>query len=203
MKKALCAVLTLALILALAGCGGTTGASTSPTGSQSGAASSPAASTAPAAPTPTPDTPSPSPTSALLKVGDTAALGDWSVTVVSFDVTTSIKNGDYFSFNADDGDQYVIVTLTVKNNGAAAASFYPSYSFSNDDVSGELLYQNTYEFSSTNLFGYDQDLHDASLNPLSSRTGVIAFSVADEAATSNELTFQLTCGKDVAQWALS
>ena len=54
------------------------------------------------------------------------------------------------------------------------------------DIKAKLVY-GEYDFSSTNLLGYSEDLHNTALNPLSSKTGVIAFSVTKDIADLSAL----------------
>ncbi len=115
----------------------------------------------------------------IYNIGDTVHLGDWEITVNSVEAVDSIQN-TYGAFKPDEGNKYVSVNVTVKNLGKETDTFLPTYNLLND-VSAKIIYQE-YEFSGTNLLGYDDDLHDTSLNPLSSKTGIMAFSIAAEVA---------------------
>lgn len=112
-------------------------------------------------------------------VGDTAQLGDWEITVNSVEAVDSIQN-TYGAFKQDEGNKYIAVNVTAKNLGTEKSTFLPTYGFSGT-IGAKIVY-GEYEFSGTNLLGYDDDLHDTSLNPLSSKTGIMAFSVAEEVA---------------------
>ena len=127
-------------------------------------------------------------------IGDTATLGNWEITFASCEILDKIKSSQFTSFNADEGNKYIVVTLKAKNTGTSADTFLPSFSMGND-VRAKLMYQDTYEFSSANLLGYSEDLHDKHLNPLSSAEGVITFQVAEDAATLDGLTLILSAGK--------
>ena len=116
-------------------------------------------------------------------------------TIDSFEVTESIQSS-YGSFNANEGNQYVAVTITVKNVGTTADIFLSSFAFGNTDVSAKIIYQETYEFSGTNLLGYSEDISDKTLNPLTSFTGIKAYQVVNEAANSDEMAIQFTLGKE-------
>lgn len=156
-----------------------------------------------AAPTPeqTPE-PTPEPTAEPHnQVGDTVMLGDWEITLLGCEITEKVSVNQYLSFKADDGNKYVIVTLTVKNTATTADSFLPSFSMGND-VSAKLLYQGEYEFSASNLLGHSDELHDKTLNPLSTAEGLIAFEVADEAAVLEELELELSQGKESVTYRL-
>lgn len=112
-------------------------------------------------------------------VGDTAQLGDWEITVNSVEAVDSIQN-TYGAFKPDEGNKYIAINVTAKNLGTEKSTFLPTYGFSGT-IGAKIVY-GEYEFSGTNLLGYDDDLHDTSLNPLSSKTGIMAFSVAEEVA---------------------
>lgn len=119
-----------------------------------------------------------------LQIGDTAELGDWSISVTGFELTTKIDNG-YTYFSPGEGNQYGVVSVTVTNNGTEADSFLPSFGFG-DDVTAKIYYNGQYEYSSTQLLAYDKDLHDEFLNPLSSASGIIAFELPDAVANGSE-----------------
>lgn len=155
-------------------------------------------------PSPTPDstpeiTPEPN---TVLSVGEMTTLGDWEITLDSFEVTDSIPNGQFLKFTPDEGNLYVVTTLTIKNTGTKANTFIKSFAFENTDITSKIMYQEKYEFSSSNLLGHSDELHDASLNPLSSKTGILAYSVVKEAAESDEMILVLTLGKLTARYAL-
>lgn len=177
---------------------------TSCASSDGGNASSPGSTPAPTEkPTPEPTAePTPEPTPVPnYKAGDTVTLGDWEVTLVGCEITDGVQNGTYTVFKADEGNRYVVVTLTVKNIGTKAASFLPSFSMG-DDVRAKLLYQGEYEFSATNLLGHSDELHDKRLNPLSSTNGLIAFQIAEDAAAADELVLTLSMGSDIVKFDL-
>lgn len=136
-----------------------------------------------------------------LAIGESAELGTWSISVTGFEFSTKIDNG-YSYFEPDAGNQYGIVSVSVTNNGTQADSFLPSFGLG-DDVSGKLLYNEEYEYSSTQLLGYDADLHDEFLNPLSSASGVIVFELPEVVVNGAEsLTINFNAGVDSTSFAL-
>lgn len=159
------------------------------------------------APAPTPEptaepTPTPEPTAEPQNhVGDAVTLGDWEITLSGYEITEKVTTNQYLGFKADDGNKYVIVTLSVKNTGTEADTFLPSFSMG-DGVRAKLLYQGEYEFSATNLLGHSDELHDKTLNPLSSAEGLIAFQIAAEAAVPEELELVLVQGKESVVYRL-
>ena len=96
-----------------------------------------------------------------------------------------------------------MVSLSVKNVGTSAGVFIASYPIGRDAATAKVFYQGEYEYSGTNLLGYDEDLHDKHLNPLETKSGVLAFSLPDEAAASSDLTFVLSAGDSKYTFALS
>lgn len=128
----------------------------------------------------------------ILSIGDEGTLGDWGVTVTNAQIVDSISDNKYTGFKPEDGSKYLLIDITIANNGKTAGSFLPSYGFG-DDVSAKITYQGDYEFSATNLLGYSKDIHDATLNPLSNKSGSVAFEIPDNVAASTDeliLTFQ-------------
>lgn len=134
--------------------------------------------------------------SSSLNLGESATLGDWEITVTNMELLDSIPNS-YGSFNPDSGNKFLVVSVTVTNNGKTADSFLPSFSFG-EDVNAKVLYSDGYEFSATRLLAYDKDLHDKTLNPLSSVDGEIAFQVPEIVSSSTEepLTLHFSAGKN-------
>ena len=66
-----------------------------------------------------------------------------------------------------------------------------------DDVIAKVLYSDGYEFTASNLLGYTNDLHDSSINPLSSKTGEIVYEIPSQVADSEEaLLLQFSSGNE-------
>lgn len=173
-------------------------------GSPSATSSAPAASE-PSASSTEPETP-PAPVETepeVYAIGDTVTLNDFEITVNSWEGTKKIASSAYTSFNSDEGSTYVVVSLSVKNVGTSAGVFIASYPIGRDAATAKVFYQGEYEYSGTNLLGYDEDLHDKHLNPLETESGVLAFSLPDEAAASSDLTFVLSAGDSKYTFALS
>ena len=124
-------------------------------------------------------------------LNEASTLGDWEITVTGMEIVNSIQSSQYTEFRPDEGNKYIRVFVTISNNGKSADTFLPSYGIG-DDIYTRLYFGDGYEFSSTNLLGYDSDLHDKHLNPLSSASGEIVFTVSDSVAdSSDELIFSL------------
>lgn len=137
---------------------------------------------------------------AAYNIGDTAVLKDWEINLTDMQIVESITAG-YLSFKPkEEGNKYMQVFLSVNNKGKEADTFCPSYGFG-DDISAKVLYGDGYEFTATNLLGYDNDIHDSKVNPLSSQTGEIAFEIPDSVASAeDELIVQFSSGSDVVKF---
>lgn len=136
----------------------------------------------------------------IYNIGDTAILKDWEINLTDMKIVESIA-ANYGSFSPkEEGNKYIQVFLNASNKGKEADTFCPSYGFG-DDISVKVLYGDGYEFTATNLLGYDNDIHDSKVNPLSSQTGEIAFEIPDTvASTTDELIVQFSSGNDVVKF---
>ena len=86
--------------------------------------------------------------------------------------------------------------MTVTNNGKETDRFLPSFGYG-DDVYVKMLYGDGYEFSAVNLLGYSKDMHDSTINPLTSADGEIAFEVPQSVAeATDELLVSFFSGND-------
>ena len=111
------------------------------------------------------------------KIGDAIKTDKWEITVNSVDVTDELKE-EFIKFEPDEGNKYLVITLTAKNIGKEKDTFLATYS---SKIKLKVNYKD-YEFSGTNLIGYDNNLIGKSANPLSSISGIVAFEIADEIA---------------------
>lgn len=133
------------------------------------------------------------PAPSALAVGDSCTIGDFEITVSEFKIQKQIEN-TYGYFEADEGNQYLVVSFSATNNGKQANTLFPSFSLG-DDPSAIILYGDGYEYPPTSLLGYDDDLHDEVVNPLSSVTGILAFELPDAVVDgTNPLTLQISAG---------
>lgn len=199
MKKAVSIIVLLCLLLSMAACANLyapisnqTPSSSTPT--STGAASEPEAETETEPPAQTED-------DTALHVGDTVELEHWSVTLDNFELVTKIDGDYYSSFYPKDGSKYGVVSLTATNNGTTADTFLPSFSLG-DDVRC-LILSGEYEFSASNLLGHSDDMHDTTMNPLMSSSGIIAFEIPDSIAESEApLLFAISCDDTYVSFAL-
>lgn len=113
-----------------------------------------------------------------INVGDTFTLDDFEIVVTSLDFADRLETSYNTYFEPDEGNIYAVISLTITNNGKEADTFLPTFSIGND-IRARILFGDGYEFSPINLLGYENDLHDSSLNPLSSKSGQIVFEVVN------------------------
>lgn len=118
----------------------------------------------------------------LYNIGDTVNIDDWEITINSVEVTDKVPNKTYGTvetyFSPEEGNKYVVFNVTIKNLSTDSSTFLPIAAFG-DYVKVKIEYQE-YEFSSTNLIGHSDELHQTGLNPLSTKTGILAFDIAEE-----------------------
>ena len=121
------------------------------------------------------------------KMGEVVQVGDVEYTVLSKEVSTNV--GGEYGRNAN--GQYVILTVTVKNNGKKSITI-------TDDFFK--LLQGEVEFDSDSTASiYAQDDHSAKffwndLNPGNSLTGKVVFDVSPETAAATDLKVQVQTG---------
>ena len=119
-------------------------------------------------------------------IGDTAETETWKMTLSDIEFVEKIESSAYIYYAPKtEGYKYFVARLTIENTGKNAHTFLSSFSYG-DDFRTKLLYGDGYEFSRVNLLGYDQDISDKSLNPLSTLSGEIVFEVPPEVENSDE-----------------
>lgn len=139
--------------------------------------------------------------STVTPMGEVATLKDWNITITNMQMLDSIDNG-YGSFVPDEGNKYMLVSAAIENIGKTAGTFLPSFGM-NDDVSVKVLYGDGYEFSLTQLLGYQKDLINSTVNPLSSKEGDMAFEVPNSVAEATEpIIIEFKAGKDKVAFSL-
>lgn len=138
---------------------------------------------------------------AVYNINDSVQLKDWTISVTDFKIVDSIPD-DYGEFTPrEEGDKFAQIFVMVTNNGKQQECFLPKISNDADDVKDKLIYGDGYEFEDTWLTMYENELHDAYINPLSSKTGEIAFEIPDSVASStDEIIIQFTSGNDNVQF---
>lgn len=136
-----------------------------------------------------------------ISIGTAGTIGDWTITVDNVQILTTVPDG-YVEFNADEGNQYLLISLTATNEGKEAGRFMPSFGMT-DDISAKVIYGDGYEYTQTNLMGYSKSMMDSTINPLSTKSGDLAFELPDSIANSGEpLTLEISAGSDTIDFAI-
>jgi hypothetical protein len=136
-----------------------------------------------------------------VSMGETAKIGEWSITVNNMQILDTVPDG-YGQFTPDAGNKYLLVTLTASNEGKTANSFLPSFSMS-DDIATKIIYGDGYEFTQTNLLGYSRSMINSTVNPLSSIEGDIAFEIPESVASATDpLILEFSCGNEKINFSL-
>lgn len=136
-----------------------------------------------ASPKPT-STPGPKETEVTL--GKKGKVGDWKIGANKASVKKKIINGKYHYFEAKKGNTFVIVSLSVRNNGKKAETFLPRVGYENTMIQAILYYKDEYEYLPSELISYDKDLCGTSVQPLNTEKGIIAFEVPKKVAKSKK-----------------
>lgn len=132
------------------------------------------------------------------ELGDIFTLGDWDIALF-VEFYESIQYDGFFEFTPEDGSQYCLLEVFVKNNGTTAATFFPSLRVGDENVSITLIYKDTYEYTPSVLMGHSGDIHDKMLNPLTELSGVLAFQVPQEVADNqDEVAIRVSLGDESA-----
>lgn len=128
-------------------------------------------------------TSTPAPEETTLALGKKGTSGDWEIKAKKASVKKKIKAGEYREFKPrEDDNTYVVISLSVRNNGKQAADFIPRVGRENTMTSATLLYKDEYEYAPTELLSYDDDLVTRKVQPLSTEKGIIAFEVPKKVA---------------------
>lgn len=136
-------------------------------------------------------------------IGETATLGDWEITVTACDFKDKISDSSgYGQFAPDDGNKFIVISASITNNGKQSETFLPSFA-TNTDISAIINYNGGYEYQMTNLLGLDSMLVDSSMNPLTSKSGIIVFEAPDAVVSGSEsLILQFSAGEEIVSFAL-
>lgn len=169
MKKSIIAAATLFCAVVLSGCETDTTAKSTTKNDTADSSKADGASTASET----------SEDSQAFKIGDMLQTDKWEITVKSITSTNEIRV-DYGAYHPDEGEKNVLVELSAKNISKNSETFLPAF-VSSKDIKATLTYQD-YNFTGTKLSGYKKDLLGTSINPLSEKTGKIAFALASDVA---------------------
>lgn len=189
MKRTLIATSMLSIMLMITACSGNTTGDTQKNTAEN-ATSTIESTTAPEITTE-------SPKSNEIGLGETGTISNWNVTINKISFKDQVSDNEFTAFTPDsEGNKFLIIELQAENTGKEAAQFLPSFSI-NDDINAKVFFGDGFEFSMTNLLGYEKNLLDSTINPLSSKSGEIAFEVPKKVYDSKEaLTLNFSAGND-------
>ena len=121
----------------------------------------------------------------IVTVSEEFEFGDWSITVNSFETTESVSDGIMNFTPSDDGNLYLVVDMTVTNNGTSSQEFIPMFG-GNRDMSVRVYYNEDFVYSPSTLLGHSDDISSlSSISALASRTGILAYSIPPIALDSD------------------
>lgn len=184
-------LLTTCCALVLAGCSATE-RSTNPTQPTTQSSESQTSEDNSTAATTAPDESTAAPEETTVALGDKMTLADWTITAKKVTAQKKIQNGKYQYFQPKKGNTYLVVSLSVRNEGKQAEDFLPMIVYGDKSTSATLFYQDGYEYKPTQLIAYDKDLTTRKVQPLSTEKGIIAFEVPKKVAKAKKnlkLTF--------------
>ncbi len=174
-------LLTTCCALVLAGCSATEPSTGTPqTTTQSTDSQASQDDSASAAATAAPEESTAAPEETTVALGDKMTLADWTITAKKASVQKKIKNGKYQYFQPKKGNTFIVVSLSVRNEGKQAEDFLPRIGYEDKMTSVTLFYKDGYEYKPTELIAYDKDLTTRKVQPLSTEKGVVAFEVPKE-----------------------
>lgn len=134
----------------------------------------------------------------LIGCNEEVEIGDWVATMTGYSFEDEWSDG-FLTYSAGDGNKYLLVDLTVTNNGTKADTFVTKYYAYDGDIEAKIYYQDKYEYNINNFMGsVGDDLSSLSIKPLETKEGSLIFKVPDTVASEDgSVTMELTLNKDV------
>lgn len=133
----------------------------------------------------------------LIGCNEEVEIGDWVATMTGYSFEDEWSDG-FLTYSAGDGNKYLLVDLTVTNNGTKANTFVTKYYAYDGDIKSKIYYQDKYEYQINNFMGsVGDDLSSLSIKPLETKEGSLIFKVPDAVASEDgSVTMELTLNKD-------
>lgn len=144
------------------------------------------------------------PEETVYALGEKTSINDFAITAVKASTAKKIENKKYHTVFKPNkkGNQFVYVTIKVRNNGSEKATFLPMIAYKGKDIFAKLYCQDN-EYSPTQLLNYDKDLAADILKSKESKKGIIVFEVPKKVAKKKKaLTLQFSDGTDVITYSL-
>ena len=133
----------------------------------------------------------------LIGCNEEVEIGDWIATMTGYSFEDEWSDG-FLTYSAGDGNKYLLVDLTVTNNGTKADTFVTKYYAYDGDIEAKIYYQDKYEYNINNFMGsVGDDLSSLSIKPLETKEGSLIFKIPDAVASEDgSVTMKLTRNKD-------
>ena len=148
-------------------------------------------------------TATPGPKETSLAAGKKGTIGDWEFCVKKAETKKNIKTSDYLGYKPGKGNTFVVVTISVRNNGKEAATPFPRMGLENKMIQSILYYDGDYEYKPTQLLSYDKDLMNKKVQPLTTQKGAITYEVPKKVAKSmDKLTIKIGTTKECLIYSL-
>jgi len=140
----------------------------------------------------------------LLQIGQTATIGEWEINITSVDFVHEIQSSDFFYYAPDDGSVYAYIVLTARNTGTSPNRFLESIpAFGQESVRSEVMYDNEFTFINTLFLTYRDGIIDTTVNPLTSTTGSLVYTVPEVVVDSSApLTLSFSYGQETVSFDL-
>lgn len=148
-------------------------------------------------------TATPGPKESTLALGKKGTVGDWEFCVKKAVTKKTIKDSEYLGYKPSKGNTFVVVTMSVRNNGKEAATAFPRMGLENKMIQSVLYYDGEYEYKPTQLLSYDKDLMTKKIQPLTTKNGVVTYEVPKKVAKSlDKLTVKIGTSKESLVYSL-
>lgn len=139
----------------------------------------------------------------LINCNEEVEVGDWIATMTGYSFEDEWSDG-FLTYSSGDGNKYLLVDLTVTNNGTKANTFVTKYYAYDGDIKAKIYYQDKYEYQINNFMGsVGDDLSSLSIKPLETKEGSLIFKVPDAVASEDgSVTMELTLNKDTYKFQI-
>lgn len=136
-------------------------------------------------------------------IGDTVLLDDWEFSIESVEVVQSVED-EFLTFTPDeDTNQFLAASISMKNTNSEKKLFNPPIVQKSVDAYATLICNEKYEYDPTMLMGYEEDLNNVTVNPLSTKTGKLHFSYPKELGNAtDDMVIRFTSGGKTANITL-
>lgn len=137
-----------------------------------------------------------------LKVGDTAMVSNWTITLLSSEITDSVP-GSSGKVNPEPGNKFLVNTFDIYNHGKQREQIISNVPNDDEVISVKVLYGNGYEFLSHDIYESDSDLHMEYLQPLTGKKGTLTHEIGSQVLDGEEdLVLKISFGEEEAYYMI-